>query len=142
MNGILTPGEILGWPLWMLVVKFFGVGISGILKVLSRMKNITNASGEKFQIMHCNLGARSDNAASVGYGGAIYQWGRKDPLWPNNDYRYGDGKTGLFFSTFRGMQKDAVTFEDAIKNPTQFIEADDWFGNDECSMGRSQRLES
>lgn len=40
MNGILTPGEILGWPLWMLVVKFFGVGISGILKVLSRMKNI------------------------------------------------------------------------------------------------------
>lgn len=95
----------------------------------------TNASGEKFQIMHCNLGARSDNAASVGYGGAIYQWGRKDPLWPNNDYRYGDGKTGLFFSTFRGMQKDAVTFEDAIKNPTQFIEADDWFGNDDALWG-------
>lgn len=33
------------------------------------------------------------------------------------------------------MQKDAVTFEDAIKNPTQFIEADDWFGNDDALWG-------
>lgn len=71
--------------------------------------------------MHCNLGAKSDVAATVGYGGAIYQWGRKDPLWPNNSYRYGDGKTGLFFSTFKGMQKDAVTFEDAIKIPHNLL---------------------
>lgn len=95
----------------------------------------TNASGEKFQIMHCNLGAKFDDASTLGYGGAIYQWGRKDPLWPNNSYSYGDGKSGIFFSKFKGMQKDAVTFEDAIKNPTQFIEADDWFGNDDALWG-------
>lgn len=95
----------------------------------------TNAAGEKFWVMGANLGSKEATGSSAGRMGAIYQWGRKDPLWAWNTFDYSDSDASYFFSAYPGIKKNAVTFEDVIKNPTQFIEADDWFGGDDALWG-------
>lgn len=86
----------------------------------------TNKDGEKFLMMDRNLGemrsGTQDDAHPNNCSHAVYEWGRKDPFWYQNQLFYFDASSSMSYwhRYVKADKESVVRIEDLHKNPMTF----------------------